>query len=77
MPGVRRDRGRAKKSLGAGRRKAGGQDSPDREAEERRDQAKRDRFECEDASDLARREADRLQQPDLAVLLGISLEVDD
>jgi hypothetical protein len=55
-------------ALGAARR--GAQDSSEREAEDGRDQAKRGRFECEGDSDLARGEADRLQQPDLAVLLA-------
>ncbi len=53
-------------ALGCG--KARCEQHPEREAESRRDQAEGGGLESEDGSDLARREAGRLQQPDFTVL---------
>ena len=70
VPGIRRDRRRAEERLGAGRGKARREDRPEREAQDGRDEAERGGLEREDDSDLARGEADRLQQPDLTVLFA-------
>jgi hypothetical protein len=70
VPGVRRDRRRAEKRFGAGCGKAGREDRPECEAEYGRDQTERGGLQREGHSDLTRCEADRLQQPNLAVLLA-------
>jgi hypothetical protein len=54
----------------AASRRWGGEQRPDGEADDGRDQAERGGFDREHGGDLARGQANGLQQPDLAVLRG-------